>query len=186
MTFNTRLGIAALALSASGLVYIAQREGYRSDAYPDPVHGAAVPTIGYGSTKGVRMGDRTTPERALVRLAADARDTELALKRCLPQVPMHPWEWDAFVGLAYNTGVTTVCKNNARTGASTLAARLAQGDYQGACNAILLYDRVGTVNKPQDRCSHPQNRSCSGVWKDRLALNAMCLNAASASSGGQP
>ncbi|MBS7349286.1 MAG: glycoside hydrolase family protein [Comamonas sp.] len=175
LTPTSRIGLAALALSATGLVYIAQREGYRADAYPDPVHGAAVPTIGYGSTGGVKMGDKTTPDRALLRLAADARAAEVALKRCLPAVPLHPWEWDAFVGLAYNTGVTTVCKNNARTGPSTLAARLAAQDYAGACNAILLYDRAGPVNKPSDRCSHPDNRTCRGVWKDRLALQAMCL-----------
>ena len=95
---TSRIGIAALALSASGLVYIAQREDYRADAYPDPVHGTAVPTIGFGSTGGVKMGDKTTPVRALVRLRGDAREAEIALKRCLPQVPMHPWECIALYG----------------------------------------------------------------------------------------
>ena len=172
---TSRIGIAALALSASGLVYIAQREDYRADAYPDPVHGTAVPTIGFGSTGGVKMGDKTTPVRALVRLRGDAREAEIALKRCLPQVPMHPWEWDAVVALAHNAGVTTVCKNNARTGPSTLATRLAAGDYPSMCAAILLYDRAGPVNKPSDRCSHPDNRTCRGVWADRKALYAMCM-----------
>lgn len=89
MAFDTRIGIAALALSASGLVYIAQREGYSADAYPDAVHGTAVPTIGYGTTGGVKMGDKTTPDRALIRLRGDAQEKEIALKRCLPQVPRH-------------------------------------------------------------------------------------------------
>lgn len=171
---DNRIAIAALALSATGLVYIAQREGYSERAYPDPVHGATVPTVGFGTTAGVKMGDTTTPVRALVRLRADANEYELALKRCLA-VPLHQREWDAYVGLAYNVGALTVCKNNDRTGPSTLVQRLQAGDYPGACDAILLYDRAGPVRQPRDRCSHPDNRTCRGVWTDRKHLRAMCL-----------
>ena len=172
-----RTSIAALALSATGLVYIAQREGYSERAYPDPAHGTAVPTVGFGTTQGIKMGDATTPVRALVRLRADASEYELALKRCT-SAPMFQHEWDAFVGLAYNVGTTAVCKNNDRTGPSTIVRRLQAGDYAGACEAILLYDRAGAVNKPQDRCSHPANRSCRGVWVDRQVLRSMCLGVA--------
>lgn len=172
-----RIAIASLALSATGLVYIAQREGYSEQAYPDPVHGARVATVGFGSTTGVKMGDTLSPVRALIRMQADASDTELALKRCMP-VPLHQREWDAFVGLAYNVGVTPVCKSNDRTGPSTIVRHLQAGDYAQACNAILLYDRAGPVNKPQDRCSHPDNRTCRGVWADRQRLTTMCLGGA--------
>lgn len=171
---KTRTAIAALALSATGLVYIAQREGYSERAYPDPVHGAAVPTVGFGTTGGIKAGDTLPPVRALIRLRADASDYELALKRCLG-VPLYQYEFDAFVGLAYNVGAAAVCKNNERTGPSTIVRQLQTFDYAGACNAILLYDRAGPVNKPQDRCSHPDNRTCRGVWADRQHLQAMCL-----------
>ena len=171
---TSRIAIAALALSATGLVYIAQREGYSEKSYPDPVRGAKVPTVGFGTTTGVKMGDTLPPVRALVRLRADASEYELALKRCL-SVPMHQREWDAYVGLAYNVGTTAVCKNTDRTGPSTIARRLQAGDYTGACDAILLYDRAGPVRRPQDICSHPDNRTCRGVWTDRLQLRAMCL-----------
>lgn len=178
MAFDARLGIVGLVLSATGLVYIAQREGYREEAYPDPVHGTQVPTIGYGTTGGVKMGHKTTPDRALVRLLADAGDTEVALRRCLGNVKLLQHEWDAYVGLAYNTGVTPVCFNNGRTGPSTIKLRLHAENYAGACEAILLYDRAGPVNKPSDRCSHPDNRTCRGVWTDRKRLRAMCLGEA--------
>lgn len=171
---DKRLAIASLVLSASGLVYIAQREGYSDRAYADPVHGTAVPTHGFGTTGGVRMGDTTTPVRALVRLRADAGDIELALRRCLA-VPMLQREWDAFVALAYNTGASAVCKSGDRSAPSTIARKLAAGDHAGACHAILLYDRAGPVRRPEDRCSHPANRSCRGVWIDRQRLRAMCL-----------
>lgn len=173
-----RAALVAAALSASGLVYIAQREDFRSNAYADPVHGTAVPTIGFGSTQGVKMGDTITPTRGLVRLRVEAGDVEIALKRCLPNQPVYPREWDALVGLAHNAGVTSVCKNNDRNGPSTIARRLAAQDYKGMCEAILLYDRAGPANKPQDRCSHPDNRTCRGVWVDRQKLRAMCLGEA--------
>lgn len=184
MAHEARIGLIALALSASGLVYIAQREGYSEKAYPDPVHGTNVATVGFGTTGGIKMGDTLPPVRALVRLHADAGEFELSLKRCLPNMPLYQWEWDALVGLAYNTGVTTVCKNNARTGPSTLVLRFQAGDYKGMCDAILLYDRAGPVNKPSDRCSHPDNRTCRGVWTDRQKLRDMCLGLQQ--EGGQP
>ena len=62
----SRINHALLALSASALVGIAVHEGYRGEAY-EPVKGD-VPTIGFGTTEGVEMGDRTTPERALILL----------------------------------------------------------------------------------------------------------------------
>ena len=123
---GARIGIVALVLSATGLTYIAQREGYVEKAYPDPVHGIKVPTIGFGTTQGVKMGDTMPPVRALVRLRADASEYELAIKRCLA-VPMHQREFDAFVGLAYNAGAASVCFSNDRTGPSTIARRLQAG-----------------------------------------------------------
>ena len=47
---KVRIAIAALTLSAAGFVGILNREGYESVAYPDPVHGTALPTLGFGST----------------------------------------------------------------------------------------------------------------------------------------
>ena len=175
MAIEVRHGLLALVLSATGLVYIAQREGYSEAAYPDPVHGAKVPTVGFGTTEGVKVGDKTTPVRALIRLRADAAEKEVALRRCFGDVKLYQREWDAFVGLAHNAGATSVCMNNERTGPSTIVRRLQASDHKGACEAILLYDRAGPVNKPQDRCSHPDNRTCRGVWTDRQRLRAMCL-----------
>ena len=175
---KVRTAVISLLLSATGLVYIAQREDYKGQAYPDPVHGTKVPTIGFGTTGGVKMGDTTTPTRALIRLRADAGDVEVAIKRCFGNVQLYQHEYDAFVALAYNTGATAVCMNNERTGPSTIVRNLRAQNYQAACDAILLYDRAGPVNKPQDRCSHPDNRTCRGVWTDRKQLQRMCIGEA--------
>ena len=53
-----RFAVGALAVSAAALVAIATHEGYRGEAYEDA---AGIPTIGYGETAGVKMGDKTTP-----------------------------------------------------------------------------------------------------------------------------
>ena len=127
----SRLKPALLALSASALVGIAVHEGYRGEAY-EPVKGD-VPTIGFGTTEGVEMGDRITPERALVRLLNDANKFQNAVRRCAP-VPMHQYEFDAYVSLTYNIGEGAFCK-------STLVKKLNAGDYEGACEQILRWDR---------------------------------------------
>lgn len=68
---SIRSALTALALSASGLVGIALQEGY-SDTAIIPVQGD-VPTIGFGTTQGVKLGDKTTPPKALARALKDVK-----------------------------------------------------------------------------------------------------------------
>lgn len=128
---TARVGIAALALSASALVGMAVKEGFAPVAVP-PVPGD-VPTYGFGATEGVKLGDRITPERALVRLLKDAGKYEAAVKRCAP-VPMFQHEFDAYVSLTYNIGEGAFCN-------STLVKKLKAYDYEAACKEILRWDR---------------------------------------------
>lgn len=125
--------IAALSLSAAGLVGIALHEGYSDNAII-PIPGD-VPTIGFGTTEGVRLGDTITPPKALERALKDAGKFEGAMKRCVT-VPLHQHEYDAYVSLAYNIGETAFCN-------STLVRKLNAGDYEGACNEILRWNRAG-------------------------------------------
>ena len=128
-----RQHIAALSLSAAALVGIATHEAYRGDAYI-PVKGD-VPTIGFGTTGGVKMGDKTTPERALVRLLADANQYEQAVKSCVT-VPLYQHEYDAYLSLTYNIGPGAFCS-------STLVRKVNAQDYAGACGEILRWNRAG-------------------------------------------
>ncbi len=159
-----RIAIGALTLSAAGFIGIATREGFSDVAYPDPVHGTAVPTIGFGSTEGVRMGDVITVPGALQRTLREVGVYERALKGCVT-VPLHQHEFDAYVELSHNIGASAFC-------GSTIVRRLNAGDYAGACDAILMWRRAGA----QD-CSAPGNRVCSGLWKDRLRVHAKCTGA---------
>lgn len=129
---HPRTALAALTLSASALVGIAVHESYRGDAYLPTAND--VPTLGFGTTAGVKMGDKTTPDRALVRLLADADRYQRDLKACIGDVPMYQHEWDAYVSWAYNVGTGAACK-------STLVRKLQAGDYPGACAELLRWDK---------------------------------------------
>ena len=127
-----RNAIAALSLSAAALVGIATHEGFVGRAYQDIV---GVWTIGFGTTEGVKPGDRIEPVQALQRKMADVRKFEGALNRCVA-VPLHQYEYDAFLSLAYNIGPGAFC-------GSTLVKKLNASDYAGACAEILRWDKAG-------------------------------------------
>jgi lysozyme len=131
MINRQRSAIAGIVLSASALVGIAMHEGYSDRAYT-PVPGD-VPTIGFGTTAGVKPGDTITPPKALARALTDVQAFEGALKKCVT-VPLHQYEYDAYVSLAYNIGPTAFCN-------STLVKRLNGQAYTAACQQILVWDK---------------------------------------------
>lgn len=145
-----RKPIAALSLSALAFVGILVHEGYRGDAYIDPV---GIPTIGFGTTEGVKIGDRTTVERSLVRALDDADKIGKAIARCIT-VPLYEYEWSAYVAFAYNVGPTAFCR-------STLVRKLNAGDYAGACAELSRWTKAG-------------GRELPGLVKRRSQERAMC------------
>lgn len=157
-----RIAITALAFSAAGLIGLAMNEGY-SDRAIIPVPGD-VPTIGFGSTRNVRLGDTTNPVEALERAGREINlEYEAALKRCVKS-PLFQHEYDVYVDMAYNIGATGFCN-------STIVRRLNAMDYTGACEAILMWK----LYKGKD-CSLPENsRLCGGLWTRRLEARAKCL-----------
>lgn len=124
--------VATLAITALSLVGIAGHEAFKPAAYKDPV---GIPTLGYGETKGVKMGDTTTPERALVQLLTSIGEHAEGIKQCI-LVPLFQHEFDAYLSLAYNIGVGAFCN-------STLVKLLHQGQYVEACKQILRWDKAG-------------------------------------------
>lgn len=149
-----RLAVAALSLSAAGLVSISNLEGFSEKAYI-PIPGD-VPTIGFGSTDGVRMEDTITPQKALERLMRDVGVAESAIGRCV-KVPLSQSEYDAFTSFAFNVGTEAFCS-------STLVKKLNSGDYEGACQELKRWVYVdgrrvqGLVNRREAEC-----RLCMGL-----------------------
>lgn len=126
-----RIAVASLTISAAGMVGIAGWEKYRGDAYVPTRND--VPTIGWGETHGVKPGDKTTPDRALVQLLHSAEAHADGVRECVT-VPLYQYEFDAYVSLAYNIGVSNFC-------GSTLVQLLNAGDYAGACKQVLRWNR---------------------------------------------
>ncbi len=129
-----RTTIGALVLAASTLVGIATHEGYRDTAYI-PVPGD-VPTIDFGRTNGVKMGDKSNPVRGLIYLMDEVEGVYAnGVKQCVT-VPLYQYEFGAYVSLTYNIGVNAFCK-------STLVKKLNSGDYAGACASISNWNKAG-------------------------------------------
>lgn len=152
-----RYAIAGLSLSAAGFVGILNYEGFSDTAYI-PVPGD-VPTIGFGSTKGVKLGDTITPEKAIERAYRDIRNTESAIHKCV-HVPLSASEYDAFTSLAYNIGSSAFCS-------STLVKKLNAGDYDGACAEIKRWVYVkGEVVPGLVKRREKEYRMCMGLEND--------------------
>lgn len=151
---NPRIIVAALSLSAVAFGGLVSYEGYSSDAII-PIPGD-VPTLGFGTTDGVKMGDKITPSKAVARALQDVAKFEGAVKQCV-KVPLHQREYDAFISLSYNIGPTAFC-------GSTLVRKLNAGDYEGACREILRWDRAqGRVVRGLTLRRQAEHKTCMGT-----------------------
>jgi lysozyme len=147
-----RAPIISLGISGIALVGLLVAEGYRDNAYI-PVAGD-VPTIGFGTTQNVRMGDKITVPQALNRALDDVQKFEGAMKRCV-KVPLHQYEYDAYLSLTYNIGEGAFCR-------STLVRLLNQQRYDEACKQILRWNNF-------------QGRPLRGLTIRREKEYAMCI-----------
>lgn len=150
---RARTAVGSLVLAASTIVGIAAFESYTTDTII-PVPGD-VPTYGYGTTthadgSPLKMGEKTNPVRALADLTRDTNKFAKAVQRCAP-VPMYQYEFSAYTKFTYNVGEYAFCH-------STIVKRLLAGDYHGACDGLLAWDKVKgrqvrglTIRRKQER-----------------------------------
>ena len=156
-----RFKVSSLVLSAVAFVGIAMQEGFNEKAYV-PIEGDKI-TIGFGTTEDVKVGDKTTPTKALAMAIRDINKFEGALKQCVT-VPLSQSEYDAFVSLAYNVGPGAFCK-------SGIVRKLNAMDYDGACAEILRW----RFFQGKD-CAIPANK-CSGLYSRRKIESEQCRGA---------
>lgn len=126
MTTKNKAGWAAIALTI-----VAGFEGIRQYAYLDPV---GIPTICFGETKGVKIGDKATIDQCKAMLMASLSEAHDSVNRCV-KVPMTPSREAALTSFTYNVGGNAFCK-------STLVRKLNDGDTEGACNELLRWDKA--------------------------------------------
>lgn len=145
----------SIAFTASASVFLAilLHEGFSEKAYT-PVKGD-VPTIGFGTTTNVKIGDTITVQRALKTAYDDLNKFEQGIMSCV-KVPVSQGEYDAFLSLSYNIGTSAFCK-------STLVRKLNAFDYDGACKEILRWDKF-------------QGKVLAGLTKRRKAEFDLCMS----------
>ncbi|MBW4662112.1 MAG: lysozyme [Drouetiella hepatica Uher 2000/2452] len=117
-------------INAKGLNLLKSFEGLVLEAYIDAV---GVLTIGYGTTTGVSPGMRITEAQAESFLKRDLTRFENAVRK-LVKVPLNEDQFSALVSFTYNVGEGAL-------GGSTLLSLLNRGDFQGAADQLLRWNR---------------------------------------------
>jgi lysozyme len=145
---RVRKGTAAGAIA---LCVVGGFEGSRQIAYPDVI---GVPTICYGETKGVQLGDRKTKAECDAMLVERLDEFAELVEFCITR-PMPARVEVAFVSLAYNIGNSGFCF-------SSVARLYNEGRGTEACDAMLKFNRAGGVVFP-------------GLTKRREKERALCL-----------
>ena len=125
-------------LSDNGMKLLEQFEGLRLEAYLDS---AGIATIGFGSIKypngnKVKLGDKTTKAQAKEYKLHDLKEFEYTVNTSV-KVPLTQNQYDALVSLSYNIGSGAFKK-------STLLKKLNSGDYKGAAEQFLVWNKVNS------------------------------------------
>lgn len=132
MTGRQKLGAIIGATAVPGLIaVVAQWEGKSNDPYKDLV---GVWTVCYGETR-VEMRPYSDAECDEMLAEGLADFAGPVLKRN-PELKGHDPQLIAAVSLSYNIG-------NAAYDRSTVARRFSNGDWVGACNAFLMWNKAG-------------------------------------------
>lgn len=116
--------------SKAGIELIKSLEGLKLVAYRCS---AGVPTIGYGHTKGVKMGDTCTAEQAEKWLREDLSISEDAVNN----LGLEQHEFDAVVSLVFNIGISAFRGSTirklivAKAAKKDIAAQFAEWKFAG-------------------------------------------------------
>ncbi|MBK5203877.1 MAG: lysozyme [Polaromonas sp.] len=167
-----RTAVSALVLSLSGFLALVAQEHYVGDAMVPTKNDR--PTIGFGSTfhedgRAVRMGDKTTPVRALIKAKAHIDKEEISFRKSLPEVMMYQTEYDLYMDWVYQYGTGAWWK-------SSMKRELLAGNYLGACEALLAYKFSGGYDCTTLINGKP-NKRCWGVWTRQQERHSTCLAA---------
>ena len=147
-----------MTINQAGLALIKEFEGFRANAYLDPV---GIWTIGYGTTSAagvgitVKPGMRITEAKAASYLSAAINKFAAQIDPLITQ-PITENERAAFLSLAYNIGPGAFAKSSA-------LRKFNEGDKRGAADAILLWNKAG-------------GRVLAGLTRRREAERALFLS----------
>jgi GH24 family phage-related lysozyme (muramidase) len=128
------------------LKLIKEFEGCHLSAYPDPLHGWDVATIGYGTTRyqdgrKVKQGDKITVIEADRLLLEEVERIAAKLGKDVPHwKEMADEQQSPLISFAYNLGAGFY----GAAGFETISKRLREKDWASVPDALLLYRNPGT------------------------------------------
>jgi lysozyme len=143
--------VAVILATATPMVMV--HEGLRTKAYLDPV---GIPTICFGETLGVKMGDVKSEQECTDMLQPRLEGFLTHMRSCTrSETPIPAKTEAAFLSFTYNLGTGVYCRNIA-------GKRINVGDLEGACAALLLYTKAG-------------GRELRGLVTRRKEEHALCV-----------
>ena len=151
----------------SAAQFIARWEGCKLSAYRDV---AGIPTIGYGRTTDVKMGDVCTQEQADAWLAEEVETFRRGVRGAV-LVPLNENQLAACTSLAYNIGL-------AAFRGSTLLRKLNETQLDRCCRQVTYRQRASCVSwlyavaQTQRRRLPRRRRSVPGVEQSRRSCGA--------------
>jgi lysozyme len=141
-------------VAASAIVLVGAFEGLRLAAYRDPI---GIPTICYGATRGVQMGDRATKAECEALLVEELEIHEKGMRACLKAPDaLTDGQYVAFLSFTYNVGVGAFCGSTARR-------MINDGNVKGACAQLSRWDKARGIRLP-------------GLTKRRTEERRICEN----------
>jgi len=150
-----RRGLVALvgAIAAAALfTFTPPFESTKLTTYRDI---AGVLTYCTGATENAAWGRTYTPAQCRAQLDRDLERHAAGIATCIPLARLTDGQKVAFVDVAYNIGVSGFC-------GSSMARRTNAGDMVGACNALLMWNKVG-------------GKEVRGLTRRRQAERELCL-----------
>lgn len=160
--FGTKTRAAGTTSTSAALIaaaaFVGPWEGERTEAYLDRIASPPVWTVCFGETRGVRQGDRYTPEQCRGMLIEALADYRTALIGCVPSLPDQPEGVQvALVSWTYNVGAGAAC-------GSTLARHANAGRWRAACEQLPRWNKAG-------------GQTIGGLTNRRAAEMRLCLGA---------
>ena len=140
----THLEEDIMAIAESTLSFITKEEGFKNTAYKDS---KGLLTIGVGhliKADEQHLNTATlTDEQVKELLKSDLKWCSEAVETSV-KVPLTQNQFDALYSLCFNIGETNFKK-------STVVRKLNEGDYQGAADAILMWNKPAVLQKRRER-----------------------------------
>lgn len=157
-TNKSSAGQRATLATAIAVALAIPAEGLRNWAYRDPV---GIPTICFGSTRGVQMGDYKSTEQCRTLLGEEMREAVSTVERCIPGLPVKVLA--AFADTVFNAGPTIACSPTGSTARKLLLA----GKFDDACRQLPRWNKARVAGVLVE---------LPGLTKRRAASMAVCLD----------